>query len=89
MTAAAAQPKKMTTTVTKTAEKGKVRSIRIEVAENGFTVTCDRERVKTAGKSSDMYDYMPAKPAVFETGEGALDYVREELGIKAAKGGKG
>lgn len=70
----------MTTTVKKAAKKGKVRSVTITIAENGFTVNCDREPVKTKGEAGPCC-WEPSKPAVFNDGEAALAYVANELKI--------
>jgi hypothetical protein len=76
----------MITTAKKSEPKGKVRSVTIRVADNGFTVDCDREPVKTSKDKGMMYDYHPPKPTVFEDGQKALDYVAGELGISTDEG---
>jgi hypothetical protein len=73
-----------TTTVKKAERKGKVRSVTITIAENGFTVNCDREPVKTKGNACNPCGWEPSKPAVFDgpdAGAKALDYVARELKI--------
>ena len=59
---------------------GKLRSVVIDVAENGFTVRCTRET--TAAKKGDYPPYVPPKDFVFESAEAALEYVSKELGAK-------
>lgn len=76
-----------TTTVKKAEKKGAVRSVTIRIAENGYTVECDREMLKTEGKCMDMC-WSPPKPAVFDgpdAGEKALNYIATELGLEAAE----
>lgn len=59
--------------------KGKLRSVRIEPAKNGFIVYEDREPVKK-GKKSDPYEYRPPEPSAFGTKKEALDYADKCLG---------
>lgn len=62
--------------------EGKIRSVRIEPAENGgAVVTCDREApARKKGASSMMDSWRPPKPAAFSDMESAIEYAAKELG---------
>lgn len=63
------------------AKQGPLRSVRIEVAENGFLLHCSYD---TRDKNGSMV-YDDPKPRVFEKLEDALAAAKKELA--AAKGG--
>lgn len=74
----------ITTTVTKAEKKGKVRGANVRIAENGFTVECDREPIKEKGQAGNCC-WEPTKPAVFDgpdAGAKMLQYIADELGVK-------
>jgi len=56
---------------------GPIRSISIEKAENGWTVTCRRE---TKNPMEDSF--YGSTPMVFESSDSAIAYVKEEMGEK-------
>ena len=64
--------------VKKAKSHGDLRPIRIELAENGFTITCDYEP-KKASKGNEPMPHEPPENYVFESAESAADYVREML----------
>ena len=56
--------------------KGKVRSIHIDKAKNGYTVSHEREQAE--GK--EMPTMRSPKPSVFEQKDDALDHVAQLMG---------
>lgn len=62
-------------------KRGALRSVRIEVADGGFTVECDYEPARN-GKSQGFEIYRAPKPKVFEKLDDVLSWVRETLNGK-------
>lgn len=56
---------------------GKLRSIRIEVAANGYTVNCDHE--PEPSKKDTPCCGPSEKPSVFESTDSVLAYVKQQL----------
>lgn len=61
---------------------GKLRSINIRVATNGWTADCDHEPDKSNKKNGGLCCYEPSTPAVFTDIDKLLSYVARELGSK-------
>lgn len=57
---------------------GKLRSIRIECAENGYTVRCEHEQPKSTRGDMSM-PYVEPKEYVFEDAKSVLDYIGKKL----------
>ena len=62
----------------KPAGQGRLRSVRVELAENGFTVRCEHEPERSKGTAPDVY--ARDKEYVFENVAGVLKYIKEKLG---------
>ncbi len=61
----------------KKAGKGKCRSIRIERAENGFSISCEMEQ--KASKKGETSPYVPPETYVFENSDSIADFVKEMM----------
>lgn len=60
------------------ADHGELRSVRVEAAENGFTVSVEFEPKKT-GKKNEPSSYVPPEQYVFESSKDAARFVQETL----------
>lgn len=61
----------------KAAKEGELRSIRIEIAENGYTVECNHAPAKSDRNGPSFYQ--ESKEYVFESPEKVLAYVKSKL----------
>lgn len=68
-------------------EHGPLRCVRIERADNGYTVTREFDPKPRKGNKGDSYPYQPPRrPSVFESLQEACDFARAEF--EAAGGDK-
>jgi hypothetical protein len=72
--------------MSKPARKGKLRSIRVEAAKNGYAIHAEHEPPASKGGDAQMMPYQPQQPFLATGRQAALDHIS---GLMAAHEGGG